>query len=585
MGRFNSTLEPKKTSGGRFAQIKDRLETPQQASVVEPRQPGFISRTLDSFKGVAEGEVKISDVSKELIPSAKKIGGSFADTFIPAIKNFVNTTGSIFGEGLAYAIDPEVRKQFTSPGTEGTDKITDLILEKRAKGEDVSRLVNQLKVAQETEIPNNLDILPVVSETTQADLARATIAAGIETAVYRLMPNTAKLPIKQRFGAGALQGMGFAISEGLAHDKSPEEIVKSMPQYGVFGGAIEILAPYLLPLLKAEGRKIPQEFKNMIRGLKEEIRPPKPRKLGVTSEFAEATRIPVRTPNTEYEAYLRSQGYEPYVPDDALPEIQLGSKARSTADNLPVIQAGDEVTPPHRVRGDVEFVPEKSVSGPQLEPKKEVIGTELEPRQVDIQVDEVIPETRTTRVPREQLPVSSEGGAMRVSRLEARIKGVVNDVNASRAESEGISTFGQMNKAEMRVKSAKFVDETPDNEIMAILKGEKPVPEGHLFNSIALAMEKKAELAADGNLAAKLASLRSTRAGQEISFLTEIEPDNPISAIQEIIKARAGRAQRTLKGQDVTKATRAEAVKAGAEVSAKRLKIEEAESLLNKLLC
>lgn len=553
--------------------------TPEQAPA---EQPGFFSRTADSLKGLAKGEVKPMEVIKGIPEAAKDVGVGFAKTFLPAVSNFVKTTGSIFGEGMAYAIDPEVRQQYTNVDTAGIDQITNMILEKKNRGEDTSRLIDQLK--RYSPESDNLSILPVVSDTTQAKLVKATLAAGLETAILKAMPPTMKMSWKARGGIGALQGLGFAVSEGLANDRSAEEIIDSLPQYGILGGAIEIAAPWLLPLLRTEINRMPKNLKGVFKGVEEEAAAGVTRKLGVAADAAE-NRIPISTPNSRYEAYLRSQGYEPYVPESKLPTIEMGNKPRPKADDLPTIEFGNEQAPARKVKGDFEFVPEKParMNEAPIEEAPVLNRQASEVRQTSVG-DEMIPESRTTKVPRENLPVNTEEGQLRVSRLEARVKNKLDSVNPARAEEEGIATYKQMNKADQINRASKFAEENPD-EAMAILRGEKPAPEGLLHNSIAIAMEEKAATTADANLAMKLASLRSTRAGQEISILTEADPTNAISQIEEIIKARTGRATRVIKDGNVQKAIKSE-ITAGSEViKQSRLKIEEAESLLERILC
>ena len=96
----------------------------------------------------------------------------------------------------------------------------------------------------------------------------------------------------------------------------------------------------------------------------------------------------------------------------------------------------------------------------------------------------------------------------------------------------------------------------------------------------------------DSALAIRLASLRSTRAGQEISMLTEADPMGVVSQIEEIVKARKNRAGRAVKGtakKETANAANKQATQvkkqATVAVDAARLKIQDAEKLLNDILC
>lgn len=140
---------------------------------------------------------------------------------------------------------------------------------------------------------------------------------------------------------------------------------------------------------------------------------------------------------------------------------------------------------------------------------------------------------RETSVPREQLPVKSEG-VEKASRLEARVTQSLDKTPQEIKDQLG-STYTQMSKPEQITKATKFVTENPDDAI-SILRGEKEAPAGLLKNSIYVAMENQA--IGDVELARKLASLASTRAGQELSILTEINPNSPVKAIRDVINVR-----------------------------------------------
>ena len=153
---------------------------------------------------------------------------------------------------------------------------------------------------------------------------------------------------------------------------------------------------------------------------------------------------------------------------------------------------------------------------------------------------------KEVNVPREQLPVTSEGKE-KISRLEARVTKSLNKAPQEVKDQLG-STFNQMNKAEQKQKAIKYILEKPD-EAMAVLKGEKEAPAGLLKNSIYVAMENMGK--GDVELARKLASLRSTRAGQELSILTEIDPNSPVKAMRDIIVVREEAFKKRYAGKSV----------------------------------
>ena len=166
-------------------------------------------------------------------------------------------------------------------------------------------------------------------------------------------------------------------------------------------------------------------------------------------------------------------------------------------------------------------------------------------------VEKVI-KPKEVAVPREQLPVVSKEGVEKVSRLEARVTQSLDKTPQEVKDQLG-STYTQMNKKENIQAASKYVIDKPD-EAMAVLRGEKEAPKGLLKNSIYVAMENQA--VGDTTLARKLASLQSTRAGQELSILTEIDPNSPVKAMRDIVNIREEAFKRRYGGkstQDVSK--------------------------------
>jgi len=65
----------------------------------------------ESFFAPSQEGVGTRDVLREIPSTALKTIKAIPETFIPALTNFAKTTGGIIGEGLAYAVDPNVREQ------------------------------------------------------------------------------------------------------------------------------------------------------------------------------------------------------------------------------------------------------------------------------------------------------------------------------------------------------------------------------------------------------------------------------------------------------------------------------------------
>jgi len=189
-------------------------------------------------------------------------------------------------------------------------------------------------------------------------------------------------------------------------------------------------------------------------------------------------------------------------------------------------------------------------------------------------------ETVTKEVPREQLPVGD--GKEKVSRLEARIKGVLGKANQGQIETLGLSTFEQMNKKENIRSASEYVIKNPD-EALRVLSGEIETPKGLARNSIFVAMERLATENKNVDLSRKLASLRSTRFGQELSILTELDPESPVKAMSDIVKIRIQEFERKHKGESVAKAKKRVVENIKREVKAPN--IDEWSAFISSIQC
>jgi len=145
------------------------------------------------------------------------------------------------------------------------------------------------------------------------------------------------------------------------------------------------------------------------------------------------------------------------------------------------------------------------------------------------EVGRVVP--KEISVPREQLPVGE--GVEKVSRLEARVTESLRKTSPENIERLGITTYREVSKTENIKAASDYVIKNP-TEALDVLRGAKEAPVGILKNSIYVAMEN----AAVDNiaLARKMASLSATRMGQELSILTELNPDSPVRIMRDVVK-------------------------------------------------
>jgi hypothetical protein len=164
-------------------------------------------------------------------------------------------------------------------------------------------------------------------------------------------------------------------------------------------------------------------------------------------------------------------------------------------------------------------------------------------------------------VPRSQLPVGE--GAEKVSKLEARVKKTLDNISQETIDKLGLSTYNELNKKENIKLASEYVIKNPE-EALKVLSGEIEAPKGILRNAIYVAMQNQAIGSVD--LAMKLASITSTRLGQEIGILTEIDPDSPVKIISDIIKIREETVQKRYGNRSIKQITDLEVKKIKSQV-------------------
>ena len=220
------------------------------------------------------------------------------------------------------------------------------------------------------------------------------------------------------------------------------------------------------------------------------------------------------------------------------------------------------------------------------------VKAEIKPISKELEPFEVKPKRKYIEIPREQLPIRIEQAEKGVSALEARMKGIFETENVKRAKAEAeargldISIYDKMSKPEQINAAAKYVARISQKEVLEVLEGKREAPKGLLHNSIMIALEEKSLRDKNVDLAIKLASLRSTRAGQEISILTEVGELSPVSGMDAIIRARRESATKKLgEGQTLQTKKTSQIKEIKTEQTKFQMKLSEAEKLLNSIVC
>jgi hypothetical protein len=141
--------------------------------------------------------------------------------------------------------------------------------------------------------------------------------------------------------------------------------------------------------------------------------------------------------------------------------------------------------------------------------------------------------SQIVEVPKEHLPVGT--GKEKVSKLAARMKGALKNLTPEKIKELGLATYNQMIRTEQLEMAADYVLNNR-SEALKVLKGEIDPPRGLLRNSIYRAMEEVA--GGDIDLAMDLASLQSTRFGQELNILAGMDPNSPVKIMKDIVEIR-----------------------------------------------
>lgn len=184
--------------------------------------------------------------------------------------------------------------------------------------------------------------------------------------------------------------------------------------------------------------------------------------------------------------------------------------------------------------------------------------------------------TRVIEVPRSQLPVGE--GKQKVSRLEARVKNVLDSATQDTVDQLGLTTYEELNKKENIAKASEYVINNPDDAIK-VLTGEIEAPKGILRNAIYVAMENMAK--GDLNLARKLASITSTRLGQEIGILSEIDKESPVRIMKDVIKIKEEAFKKKYGGRKVSD-VRSKMV---SEIKTEKVSNSDWSSFINSIKC
>ncbi len=148
-----------------------------------------------------------------------------------------------------------------------------------------------------------------------------------------------------------------------------------------------------------------------------------------------------------------------------------------------------------------------------------------------VKPQKVSPKAKVVSVPREQLPVGT--GEEAVSKLQTRVIESLKNLTDEQIKQLGGETYDKMRNKDTIHKASEYVLKNPEDAIK-VLNGEIQAPKDLPINSIYVAMVNNS--VGNYKLGTQLSTLRSTRFGQELEILKEIDPNSPVKLGSEIYK-------------------------------------------------
>ena len=343
---------------------------------------------------------------------------------------------------------------------------------------------------------------------------------------------------------GSTQDFFIPLKEvglGSAYVPSPEAILTA-------GKTPSVISKTLLPGSKAA-----------VDALKKTLAEPKP-------GSKEAVDVLKKTETNTFKPANRIVDLEPSL-------IKEPEGVAKVVENIAKLRAGEKLEPIKVFERDGKF---------EIEDGRHRFEALKQFGETDIPV-EILSTTKPLikKVVREQLPVKVEEGEIKASRLEARVKDTLNNLSETKIEALGLSNYTEMNKASQIRQATEFVANNPE-QAMNVLLGKEQVPKGLLKNSIFVATQKAANV--DRELALKLATLESTRFGQEISILTELDEFSAAGAVDKLVKIYEKAVLRRT-GKNVKTFTKNNVNKAKKNIEAKAPNKDKWDSFIDSIKC
>jgi len=502
-------------------------------SLYEQFQADQANKSITAPSGTSDGGGSLYDKfladQKPKSPVAPET--SLVDKAITGVKNYANESEqSVYDTGNAILHPMEtadkVFKLFSGELKAGIDK---------ASGKDT--VYGSSNAANVT-----ADVANLISGTAQALFSP--ISGAFKVASHIPGAKQAADVINLPFA-----GLGFAASfaSGKAIDWIPDSVM-SPETKNIIKQPIQDTAALAAQVLL--GGKIMDKISTVAK--KGEPITPEVAKQAVIEAQAEIHKIPVKTAAEKYQEYLDRNRYEPYVPNNMLPTIEMGATPK---DVLPTIQT--ESGAPST--GSYKYISTEPKYNPFIQTLTDRFNSETLPvadhpankasvvEPIKAEPSTVAPVKFIESAPKAPISPVTETAPI-VGDGATKVRSLAQGVEAKAIEKNLTQGFGDLpeyQSVSMKDQAMKAADilNKDFEQAKRIALGHEAAPTGVIPESVFIAVEDRAIKTGDVNTLRDLATksklaTEATSMGQRIRTLAERDTESPTGAITDIIKAR-----------------------------------------------
>lgn len=324
-------------------------------------------------------------------------------------------------------------------------------------------------------------------------------------------------------------------------------------------------------------------------------------------------QVPISTPLTRAGDYARKQGYEPIVPSEKLPTIQMGEKGKPKPVTGPTVELGTapNVYGKNKLKSEYEaYTPDSNLPSIGFDAQtairlaKEKITapkTKSEPQlRVEYVKNKIIERAPKQRVVEKKQRVVEKKAKPVVEKVKEEIETtpgiskVATRVNRDAIETgmtEGFKDLAGYDPITIKDQARRASDliEKDIESAKAAALGKEPLPDGLRPEALVVAMKEWLKKNPDPEFAIEFVKsplLSETSAhAQALRILREQEPNSVVSMIKDLQDTRMKVAERRLKGKDIKKEKKNIASEIKKEIDKKKPSKQDWNDFINSIEC